>query len=114
VAGICLALLKPDQRRDSVSIKRLNTLTMITIGLLLPMFLLFIFTGTSDVRRVFIGMGFLLLLLAILSLQNGPLKKAREIAIALMVAMQLAVFFLSSYADLLPLKNPALKHTFLC
>lgn len=112
VAGICLALLKPDQRRDSVSIKRLNTLTMITIGLLLPMFLLFIFTGTSDVRRVFIGMGFLLLLLAILSLQNGPLKKAREIAIALMVAMQLAVFFLSSYADLLPLKNPALKHTF--
>ncbi|MCE5210359.1 MAG: hypothetical protein LLG40_02260, partial [Deltaproteobacteria bacterium] len=112
VAGICLALLKPDQRRDSVSIKRLNTLTMITIGLLLPMFLLFIFTGTSDVRRVFIGMGFLLLLLAILSLQNGPLKKAREIAIAFMVAMQLAVFFLSSYADLLPLKNPALKHTF--
>lgn len=112
VAGICLALLKPGQRRESVSIKHLNTLTMITIGLLLPMFLLYIFTGTSDVRRVFIGMGFLLLLLAILSLQNGSMRKARDIAIAFMVAMQLAVFFLSLYADLLPLKNLTMKHTF--
>ena len=96
VAVICLALLLPSTSRDSGSIKRIDMLTMITLGLLLPMLIIYAVIGKidpSDYRHFFIGMSFLLILLSILSLQNGPLRRVRYIVIALIVVLQLSGLF---------------------
>lgn len=89
VTALCLVSLLPDPKRI-LAIRRVGTLAMITLGLLLPIFLLYAFTGTSDPRRIFIGMSFLSLFLAIFSLQDGFARKARDAAIVLIVAMQIA------------------------
>ena len=91
VTVLCLLLLLSGSKIIP-AIKRLGILAMITFGLLLPMFFLYAFTGTSDPRRVFIGMSFLSLFLAIFSLQDGFARKARDFVIALIVAMQIAGF----------------------
>jgi hypothetical protein len=105
VALICLVLLLPNQSRDSSTLKRLGVLAMITLGLLLPMCIMYAATGTSDSRRVFVGMSFLLMLLSILSLQNGPLRRVRDIGIASIVAVQLAGFLWTARGESPPFGN---------
>lgn len=111
VIVLCLVLLLPDSKRNPDNIKRLGLLAMITIGVLLPVFFLYDFTGTSDPRRVFIGMSFLLLLLAILSLQNGYIRRARDIAMALIVIFQFSGLFCIAEGILPSFGHPLLiKH----
>ena len=107
-ALICLILLLPDAKKNPRNIKRLSILAMITFGLLLPMCCLYLITGTSEPRRVFIGMSFLLMLLSILSLQDGPLRRIRYWGIALVVAMQITGLLLSAKGHVLLFGNSLL------
>jgi hypothetical protein len=108
-ALMCLLLLLPDPKRNPSNINRLGILTMITFGLLLPMCILYTITGTSDARRMFIGMSFLLMLLAILSLQDGPWRRVRDWGITLFVVIQLAGLLWSVEGEFLPFRLPLLK-----
>ena len=87
MSGLCLALLLPAGRRDAARLKRLVPLAVMTIGLLIPILVLYVMTSTSDVRRIFIGMNFLTLLLAILSLQDGFARKIRCLGIVLILTL---------------------------
>lgn len=106
VGVICFAFFKKDAKRDSNHLKRLYLLAVITMGLLLPMFFMYAFTGTSDLRRIFIGMSFLSLLLAIFSLQDGFIRKTRDFGIALIVTLQIAGFFFVAQGKSLSFGHP--------
>ncbi|MCX5848170.1 MAG: hypothetical protein NTW65_01790 [Deltaproteobacteria bacterium] len=100
LAAISLILLWPNTRKESFCEKRLYVLAMITLGMLLPMFFMYAITGTGDARRIFVGMSFLLMLLAILSLQDGSIGRVRDVVLALIVVIQLAGFFYIAKGEL--------------
>lgn len=103
---LCLALLKPDAKKNHDYMKYLTPLMMITAGLLLPMLFLYKLTGTSDPRRIFIGMSFLLLLLAVLSLQNGFMRRTRDMVMTLIILLQLSGLFCIANNILPPFGHP--------
>jgi hypothetical protein len=76
---------------------------------LLPMCILYAITGTSDFRRMFVGMSFFLILLSILSLQEGPWRRVRDWGITLFVVMQLAGLLWRVEGEFLPFRIPLLK-----
>jgi hypothetical protein len=106
---LCLPLLLPGHESNRGKIKRLGILAMITLGLLLPMCFLYVLTGTSDFRRMFVGMSFLLILISILSLQDGPLRKVRTGILSLMVALQIAGLLWNARGVEIPFTIPILK-----
>jgi len=103
VVLMCLLLVLSKQFRNSVSDRCLYVLAIITIGLLFPMCILYSVTGTSDPRRVFVGMSFLLILISTTLLQDGPLRKVREIGFIIIVVLQLTTFLWSARGISLPL-----------
>lgn len=107
-AVLSFTLLLPNSKRNSGDMKRAGRLAMITAGFLLPLIILYGFTGTSDLRRIFAGMCFLLLLLSVLSLQNGAMRKVRDIIVALIVLLQLSGLFCITQG-----KSPSLGHPLL-
>lgn len=108
-ALVCLPLLLPDNKNNSHKIKQLGILTIITLGLLLPVCILYAITGTSDARRMFVGMSFLLILISILSLQDGPWKKIRVGGLSLLVVFNIVGLLWSSTGEVLPCRIPLLK-----
>jgi hypothetical protein len=108
-ALLCLPLLLPDHKKNIHNIKRLGNITMITLGLLIPMWILYAITGTSDTRRMFVGMSFLLILISILSLQDGPWKKIRMGGLFLLIALNIVGLLWSTTGGLLPFRIPLLK-----
>jgi hypothetical protein len=105
----CLILLQPNPKQNPGNIKRLYTLIIITLGSLLPIFVLYSFANSCESRRIFIGMSFLLMLLAILSLQDGPWRRVRDWGITLFVIIQFAGLLWSVEGEFLPLRLPLLK-----
>jgi hypothetical protein len=96
--GIMVALLGmlsllPFRRESLDKFKRLSLLALLTFGLVIPMCVLYVATGTSDSRRLFIGMTFLLTLFSILALQEGYFKRARCFGFVFILVLQLNVLF---------------------
>jgi hypothetical protein len=89
VALLCPLFLLPFRGKSLDTVKGLYLFAVLTLGLLTPMWVLYIATGTSDSRRVIVGMTFLLTLLAILSLQEGSFKRARLFGFVFILALQL-------------------------
>lgn len=69
---------------------------VITFSLLFPMLVLYGITGTNDLRRVFIGMTFLMLFLSIFSLQEGGFRIVRDICVTTLLSLQLIGFLWTS------------------
>jgi len=109
IAFLCLPLLWPTPERNSVKTRQLIILALITFGLLLPMCILYGVTGTSDIRRMFVGMTFLLIFISVLSLQDGFLRKVRIGIISLIVIFQIASLFWSSEDKDFPIEIPLLE-----
>lgn len=69
---------------------------IISLSLLFPMLILYGITGTNDLRRVFIGMTFLMLFLSIFSLQEGGFRIIRDICVTTLLSLQLIGFLWTS------------------
>lgn len=82
-----LVLLIPGFRVNATRMKRLGILGMITLGLLIPICFLYVYTATNEPRRIFIGMSFLSLLLVTWSLQDGYARRIRDGGVTLMVVI---------------------------
>lgn len=102
---LCLLFLLPLRRKSLGDVKRLSLFALLTLGFLIPMCVLYIATGTSDSRRVFVGMTFLLTLLAILSLHEGSFRRARFVGFAFILALQLNMLLCTVKGESISLGN---------
>lgn len=102
---LSLIMMLPSRRKDFPHLRGLTVFAVLTLALLLPMFILYAVTGTSDARRVFIGMAFIMLFLSIFSLQAGALQPVRDACVMAILGLQLIGFLWAARAEAPPFQN---------
>lgn len=102
---LSLIVMLPSRRKDFLHLRCLTVFAVLTLALLLPMFILYAVTSTSDARRVFIGMAFFMLFLSIFSLQAGALRPVRDACVMAILGLQLIGFLWAARAEAPPFKN---------
>lgn len=98
----CIIFLMSRPKQIFLS-RSLLSFGVITFTLLFPMLILYGITGTNDLRRVFIGMTFLMLFLSIFSLQEYKYRLGRDLFIMIILSIQIIDFLWSSRGDPSPL-----------
>lgn len=98
----CIIFLMSRPKQILLS-RSLLSFGVITFTLLFPMLILYGITGTNDLRRVFIGMTFLMLFLSIFSLQEYKYRLGRDLFVMIILSIQIIDFLWNSRGDPSPL-----------